>query len=238
MHPVYVCLFSVEKHAPVLEELTEEERARAARFLREEDRQRCLLGRWAIRRLCAEEMCVEPRAVELGATVKGKPFLVSTGATLQFNLAHSGDCVALAWGRGGPVGVDVEMIEGGRERPFLEIAGTAFSPQEQEVLERISSRAAAWKAGLAETFFRIWARKEAIVKAEGCGIAGGLQSFSVARWAGAGAQWPELVEHPGAGRTWRVEEFAGRRGYAAAVAMAPEGKLCPTEPEEAAWARH
>ena len=98
-----------------------------------------------------------------------KPYL-QPSSSLQFNLSHSDDFAVYALTLNYPVGIDVEKIQ----THFNEnIAKRFFSAQEYTALmsrpeeERIIH------------FYRIWARKEAIIKANGKGLAIPLNSFSV-----------------------------------------------------------
>jgi phosphopantetheinyl transferase len=232
--PVRVCLLSLDSHASQPLVLTAAERERGARFLREEDRERYLLGRTLLRRLCASHLGCRPEDVPLRETERGKPYLESTAPAaerLELNLAHSGRCLALAWCLGAPVGVDVELLDRFHRTPFLELARTAFSPAERQVL------AAAPTEEHQAIFFRIWVRKEAIVKAEGCGIAGALQRFSVVQESDGHADWADEVEYPGSPGKWRLVDLAAPARYTAAVALAPGRAVQVCTPDELAWAK-
>jgi 4'-phosphopantetheinyl transferase len=222
---VHVTLFDLRRDHAEPAAVTPEERERAARFLREEDRQRYLLGRTVIRRLCAEHLGCAPGDVPLLQNEQGKPFIATPVGLerLEFNLAHSGDCVALAWSIGATaaVGIDVETVDRQRTPDFHGIARTAFSAAERAVLAAVPG------AELAVTFYKIWVRKEAIVKAEGCGIAAGnaLQQFTVARVAGAGeVEWPTLIEFP-SGFRWELHSLSAPDGYEAALAASPGAEV-------------
>jgi 4'-phosphopantetheinyl transferase len=221
---VQFTLLDLRQHSADPADVTPEELERAARFLREEDRQRYLLGRTVIRRLCAAHFGCAPAEVQFQQNEQGKPFIAPSPGIdrLEFNLAHSGDCVALAWSIGATaaVGIDVETIQRQRTPDFQGIARTAFSLAERSVL------AAAGPGGVAATFYKIWVRKEAIVKAEGCGIAAGnsLQQFTVAMLDEAGAvHWPRLVDFPG-GQHWELYPLSAPAGYEVVLAAMPGAK--------------
>ena len=95
--------------------LPDDEQERARRYVRREDRERFVVARMLIRRLCGAYFRLEPRAVPLRQSSLGKPYVVQEGRTgqhgLEFNVSHSGNCVILVWTEGGPVGVDVEAVE-------------------------------------------------------------------------------------------------------------------------------
>lgn len=89
---------------------------------------------------------------------QGKPAF-SAGAPLWFNLSHSGDTIALLLSDEGEVGCDIEVI---RPRDnWRSLANAVFSLGEHAEMEaeRPEQQLAA--------FWRIWTRKEAIVKQRG-----------------------------------------------------------------------
>ncbi|HEY3902109.1 MAG TPA: 4'-phosphopantetheinyl transferase superfamily protein [Chthoniobacter sp.] len=203
--------------------LSPEEQARADRFLRREDRDRFVIGATLVRKVCAGYLGIEPRAVLFGRGPFGKPYLADqTGSPrpgLEFNVSHSGNCVTMAWAGGFPVGVDVEVFDKLRPPPFAELADSVFSPDECALLSSVSA------ADVPFTFYRIWVRKEAVLKAEGCGISALLQSFSTASQCSDGICWPREITIPSSGRTWLVEDFSPASGYAGCVAISREATV-------------
>ena len=133
--------------------------------IRQPGRQReYLLGRILLRRLLAERLGCPPDTLVFRTGEHGKPTLVSHD--WQFNLSHSGDWLVLALCQQGPLGVDVEM--GLRQRPVLPLAQRFYAPDEYQWLCTLPSREQA------SAFYRLWSRKEAVLKAHGGGIAAGL----------------------------------------------------------------
>lgn len=100
----------------------------------------------------------------------GKPRLEKQkGEPLYFNLSHSGDIGLLAVSRMGDLGADIENV-----RPIEpDVAEEHFSEIELAQLKTMSGDA--WLEG----FYRCWTRKEAILKAEGCGLNLPLDAFDV-----------------------------------------------------------
>ena len=171
--------------------LSPDEKVRAQRFLKEGDRRRFILGRAVVRYLCGMHLGLEPARIRLDRTPAGKPYLVNpipaNGKRFEFNIAHSGDCVLVAWAEGRAVGIDVEVL-GGRSSALLnEVSASALSRVERAVLSAAEPNEAFI------TFYRIWVRNEAVLKGEGCGLGGSLQSFSVARRQVARMEWLEEV---------------------------------------------
>jgi 4'-phosphopantetheinyl transferase len=134
-------------------------KAKALRYLRDEDRLRCLAGGLMMRRLLGVR--------EDGQIVEGsygKPLL--TGAGPQFSLSHAGDYAVLAVGER-PCGVDIERTE--RMRPLA--AKYCMTPEEYAIFER---------ADAPEEFFcRLWTGKESVMKGTGLGMRLAPQSFSL-----------------------------------------------------------
>ncbi|HAT7705480.1 4'-phosphopantetheinyl transferase AcpT [Enterobacter sp. CFEC121] len=89
---------------------------------------------------------------------QGKPAFAE-GHPLWFNLSHSGDDIALLMSDEGEVGCDIEVIR--PRKNWQGLANAVFSMTEHDELEREApeERLAA--------FWRIWTRKEAIIKQRG-----------------------------------------------------------------------
>jgi 4'-phosphopantetheinyl transferase len=113
----------------------------------------------------------------------------------DFNLSHAGERVVCAVSAQGPIGVDVEKVREVEAEDFNDV----FPP---DAWDRLRA------AGMKKTaFFREWTRLEAVAKAEGCGMSGGLRGMES---DGSVTQF--------AGRTWYVNEVALDEGYACHVA--------------------
>jgi len=146
------------------------ERARAARFHASSLADRWRVAHIALRGVLADMVGMEPAALRFADDAQGKPAL-HPPSRLRFNLSHAADVALIAVHEGGEVGVDVEQI-----RPVSEMGGIAashFSREEQAALWAASAEARL------ETFYRIWTRKEAFVKATGVGIGPALARFAV-----------------------------------------------------------
>ena len=152
--------------------LTSEEAERGRRLVAPAVRRAFVAGRWLLRSVLASLAGVEPRSLELRAGAHGKLFLVGHEQLAAcFNLSHSGDLVALALVRARPIGVDIEA-----ERPFTDaalLAGRILSPRERERFESLPADARS------AALLTAWTRKEAVLKAMGTGIAGGLSEIDV-----------------------------------------------------------
>jgi 4'-phosphopantetheinyl transferase len=183
-----------------VEVLNEEERQRAFRFKKEGTRRHSLIGRGVLRCLLGRFLAIPPHDVALNLGPNGKP----EANGLSFNVAHSGDVILIAVARTGMLGIDVERIN--PATPVLDIAERYFAPEEIAQIAANKSDEAQRTA-----FFRLWTRKEAIIKADGRGLSVGLSSFAADDLA--------IVPDTSAVRkTFRVHSLPTTHGYAAALA--------------------
>lgn len=150
----------------------------------------------------------------------GKPYLANPipvgQKRFEFNLAHSGDCISVAWTDAQAVGVDVEALEHYGSVWINDASAIAFSTAERAALS------AAKPDEVITTFYRIWVRKEAVLKAEGCGICGFLRSFSVVHRNVSCTEWSDEVRYPESGYSWKSIDWTPSPGHVAALAL-PQG---------------
>ncbi|MDP4021180.1 4'-phosphopantetheinyl transferase superfamily protein [Methylobacterium sp. NEAU 140] len=184
------------------------ERARAARFLRPEDRDRFVASHAALRLLLGQALGTDPAAVAFTAGPAGKPELAGAArGALHFNLSHSGRFALVGLARAA-IGVDVEAV-----RPLpdaLRIARGQFAPDEAAAL------AALPRGQVEAVFFGLWTRKEAVVKALGAGLSLPLARFSVSLPPAE----PRLLRMPGGAAAWSLAAVEVGPGAAATVAVA------------------
>ncbi len=147
---------------------TEQERANGYRSFQAKDT--FIISRGYLRVILSKYLQIQPKSIELAYTTRGKPYLVGNWK-LEFNLSHSQDLIVYAITENRPIGVDVEYL---RNFPDgVNIATRFFSPLEAEFIRDCP----ATKQSLA--FFQGWTSKEAVLKATGEGIAGGLAKVIV-----------------------------------------------------------
>ena len=207
--------------------LSDEERARAVRAAASRRRE-FVAGRRLLRRVLGAQLGTAPRAVPIVLDPTGKPRLApiapgTAADALRFSLAHAGDVLLVAVSRAGDVGVDVERIDPTRDHAA--ITARYFASEEQVAL------AATPEAQRVEAFTRCWTRKEAMVKAIGTGIAGGLTTFVVpvtvapmVRLVRAPDGWdapgpPGAMDGVGSGRGWVLRDLEVPPGYLASLAL-------------------
>ena len=201
-----------EVSAALWQLLSRDERERAEKFRYAEHRQHYIVARASLRRLLAERLCIDPRAVEFVETRYGKPRLapVHGSADVEFNLSHSGILALYAFTSGRAVGVDVELI---REVPDADdLAERFFSPTETASLRALPLD----QRSLA--FLACWTRKEAFIKALGLGLSCPLDAFDVTIDPDAPARITRIEERIDRVANWTMQAFTPSPCYIAAVA--------------------
>jgi len=146
---------------PASESLSDDERAQAARYLRDRDRRRFLQRREALRMRLASYLGCDSAKLEFRFAEHGKPWI--EGSPLAFNLSHSDDDVVIAITRLPAVGIDLQAHQ--LRTDVDRMARQVFSPAE---LDRFAALESAQRL---RAFFRVWTRKEAILKLSGDGLA-------------------------------------------------------------------
>jgi 4'-phosphopantetheinyl transferase len=170
----------------------ERERLRGLRHAA--DRARVGLGSALLRVAAAEWLGCAPLDVPVERTCArcgrphGRPRLPGTG--LEASVSHSGGRVAVALADGVAVGVDVEAY-----RPDLDVAGLARSVLVAAEAAAVQEREGAEQQTRA--FLVLWTRKEALLKAVGCGL---TVSPAAVRVSSPGEPPRLLGWPPGAGR--------------------------------------
>jgi 4'-phosphopantetheinyl transferase len=153
------------------------EHARLDRFRRAADRARYLAAHALTRLVLGAATGQEAAALEFDRTCRcgqqhGKPALPGGPG---FSLTHAGGLVGVAV-HAGPVGLDVEEVRALTDLPAL--AAHVCSPAET--------------AADPASFFVLWTRKEALLKATGAGLSSPMAAITlgpsgVAEWTGDGA---------------------------------------------------
>jgi 4'-phosphopantetheinyl transferase len=150
-------------------------------------------------------MGTDPAALALHSTDLGKPFL---SAGPSFSISHSGNEVLVAVAPGGRIGIDVEEVR--TLMHLLSLARTSFTYGE------LASVAALPDEARVRAFFRIWTRKEAMLKALGCGLSG-LDGIAVSEADMEGNALIRMDDPPELDR-WTVRSIAVDPHVEAAVA--------------------
>ncbi|MCP9469639.1 MAG: 4'-phosphopantetheinyl transferase superfamily protein [Nitrospira sp.] len=168
--------------------LSDEERARADRFVSDLHRRWFIAAHAGLRKLLNR---YRPRHADLmiERAAAGKPYLRDT-PSLRFSLTHSHGraLVAIAWDR--DVGVDLEKVR--PEVDVLTLARRFLSKHDQDFIEGREP------AGMHERFLMTWVAREAAAKVDGGGIRFPLHRDRLALMEDGTAQW--MTQNDGTAR--------------------------------------
>ena len=190
--------------------LDDAERARAARFHFERDRQAYVAAHALARTLLSVEVPRPTSDWRFVEGAQGKPEIVREPGMppLRFNLSHTHGLVAVAMTHAHDLGIDVESIDAGRAG--LDFAERVFAPAEIAALRAVPPEA------FAETFYAIWTLKEACIKALGGGLSVPLDAFAVS-WDPLSVQFSDTLGEDGA--HWRLFRATPTPAHALALAL-------------------
>jgi 4'-phosphopantetheinyl transferase len=180
---------------------------RAGRFHRDADRIRYLTGRAALRLLSSRYLHCSPGEIGINEGPNKKPFMLHPGqGKLEYNVAHSGDWALIGFSAF-DIGVDLEKIEDHFD--YQDILPVSFSLPEISMMQQSPSPRA--------SFYLLWTRKEALIKATAKGLDGDLPGLPC-----LDGDHRVEIEAIGSAHSWNVKSFEPDRGYQASVAVAKE----------------
>ncbi len=195
------------------------ERARAARFHKEQDRRSYRIRRGLLRKILATYTGQSPGDLDIAEHAGGKPFLRTGTNDLHFNLSHSRDVMLAGVCRQAPLGVDIEAFQPMHD----EIAAAAMTVLEKSTL---AAMPLIERDGYA---MKLWTCKEAVLKAAGTGLATKPSSIEVTfdhdgAWGNvttiANCDTPRQIAST-------VHSFGPREGYFAALAVGAGPTVTP-----------
>ncbi|MBL0420568.1 4'-phosphopantetheinyl transferase superfamily protein [Ramlibacter sp. AW1] len=187
------------------------ERGRAARFRRPADRLAYIAAHVALRSLLARKLGRQPHELRFVGGAEGKPALAPPHDALEFNLSHSAGFGLVGLAESRPVGVDIEAWDVGAVAVQGEDSLDAvLSPAEREAI------AACDPASRPLARLRCWVRKEALLKAAGCGLSDEVRQVSVD--VGAEARLLASTHARLRQGDWSVRAFEQAGSWSAAVA--------------------
>ena len=191
--------------APALELLGRAELERAQRITCKDYRLQVVKARALLRVMLSRCTGRSPESFEFDEGGGTRPRLRANPWGLHFSVSHSDDQVAVAISTA-PVGIDIERVAA--DCGWQAIAAICFHSSERGLLQGAGGGAAR------ETFFEIWTRKEAYLKAIGTGLDTDPASFSTTA--------PDSVVATDASGpradTWFTRSIDAPAGYKAALA--------------------
>jgi len=145
---------------PLMSGLSRAERQVARNFLDRQARTEYVASRFLLRALASRYLCVRPQNIELHRAACGRPRLVDASGTwssLEVSLSHCLKGIAIAFGPGSRVGVDIDLVE----RPLA--TTEAISQLSIDSERNLTTPRQIWDC---------WSRKEALLKGLGVGLSG------------------------------------------------------------------
>ena len=145
--------------------LSSSELQRMQRLIFENDKLDFLASRVLLRGVLAQLQGCSPHEVAFGTSPFGKPHLVNSGRSLEFNLSHTRRASVLAVCDVGAVGIDIEWLE--RPAHFFEsLVEMTLTRRESHWLAQVATDSVAYR----QRFLGLWTAKEALLKWEGSGL--------------------------------------------------------------------
>jgi 4'-phosphopantetheinyl transferase len=193
--------------------LSPDEKTRAGRFYFERDRNRFIAGRCLLRIILGGYLGMDPSQIEFAYREAGKPVLKPgpQGESLEFNLSHSNDLALYIFSRNHEVGIDVEYIHPMPDTD--DFAEKFFSSRETELINSLRGEEKD------AAFFKLWTCKEALLKANGCGLTMPLSHMEISLGADGSAALSSMGGNPEHTSRWHLEVFNPAPGYQAAFTV-------------------
>lgn len=167
-------------------------------------------GRAPLRQLLGRYLGCAAEQVVLTDAAHGRPELAGPHReALRFNWSHSGGRALVAIARHVQPGIDLEHRQRRGARDVLALAQRFFAPQEVQALRALPA------ADRALAFLRLWTLKEALLKAEGRGLAYGLHRVVLE----LGESAPVLREFGDESlASWQLQELSLEPEWVSAIA--------------------
>jgi 4'-phosphopantetheinyl transferase len=190
--------------------LSPDELERAGKLKFQRDREHFILSHSQLRLILSKYCDCLPGELSFRYNSCKKPIISNTEfGELKFNMSHSDDLMLVSLCKRNEIGIDIEKV---REVNELEsIANENFSAREIKYLTDSSDKAI--------TFFKIWTRKEAFIKAIGKGIHFPLKSFCVELKSPGSLEHLVILHHPSKPDQWRTSDLKVSDGYVASLAI-------------------
>jgi 4'-phosphopantetheinyl transferase len=191
--------------------LSDSERAHAATISHQTRRDEYIAGRMLLRYVASCLSCLEPAAISILKERSGKPYIAEGP---YISLSHSAGIVAAAASASHVIGVDIE--------------GKASEARLKRILPHLLPPLARAIDPLPEPIARAsrltaWTRREAVLKAAGCGLAGCIGAVDI--WTEP--NHADVASARFDGCTWRVLDIAPAHEVVGSIAYRPSRALTP-----------
>jgi 4'-phosphopantetheinyl transferase len=152
--------------------LSKDEKTRADKFYFEHHRKNFIIFRATLRQTVSKHLNISAEKIKFKYAKFGKPEIITAQnkQNIQFNISHSENIALIAICKNKHIGIDIEQVRDLKD--YQKISERFFSKKENQAVlkEPIKNQI--------KTFFQIWTRKEALIKASGKGLFQNLNSFS------------------------------------------------------------
>ncbi len=151
--------------------LSIDEKNKSQKFIFEKDKKEYTICRGVLRILLSKYLNIEPKKIMFNYNKYGKPSLNGNRSNIKFNVSHSKDMCTIAINQNNDIGIDIEFINPKVDTD--DIVKDFFSEYEIKNYFNIE------KKERLKMFYKIWTRKESLIKAYGMGLSISLDSFDV-----------------------------------------------------------
>lgn len=183
-----------------------QETEKTQRYHQEKDRQSRIISRAVLRILLGRYLATGPKEIRFQLNYNKKLLLQNISAkNLHFNVSHSGDWILIAVSIN-PIGVDAEQINA--SFTYQNLLDFSFSLEEKNYIQSA--------ANSHQSFYKLWTRKEALLKATGKGLIDDL--ISVPSLDGI-HQNPEHIT--GSAESWQITSFEIDENHLGSAAFMP-----------------
>lgn len=164
----YGRLSDIRESLPLLDGLLSRDEAMRVKQLRNSnDRQVYTLTHSLLRLLIARRLEVRPGSITFINDKNGRPYM--PGGELSFNISHTRYAFAISIVKNYYPGIDIERSD--RNIDYKQVAANYFSKKEIDYISGSESPE--------EAFYRLWTRKESLLKSIGSGIVTDLTRVEV-----------------------------------------------------------
>ena len=188
--------------------LSAEEQARAQNYRGKAAAEQFVRVRALLRILLGQYLQQDPASIEISCSVNGKPALTKRDgkAPIRFNISHSQGRVLYAFTVDDEVGVDIEALN--PKANYLKLAHRVCTVQERLIFDQLplTKQAAA--------FFRLWTRKEAVIKLFGDRLYKKLSVIEVPMQAESDGFWIQVENRT----VWLQDLYVGK-SFTGSVAL-------------------
>lgn len=141
--------------------LSKDEKDKSRKFRFKKDKHEYVISRGFLRIVLSSYTDLFPEILNISYGPFGKPYLTEEYAKLKFNLSHSYGITMIAVNKDNEVGIDIEKVKNLEDQ--FGLAKKYYTENEIKLLNSESQFQT-------NVFYKIWTRKEAIIKTVGKGL--------------------------------------------------------------------